>query len=917
MPRRLSFPLLRLEEQPVLFLSLVFIGGLLAAAFLSVHCWLLLAGAAVLAAGFKSRGTTAVLLAGIFCAGGALMGVQNQARESSLRRFLAARVTAEEPLEIRGTLDRAPELAPDRIYLSIAVEEIAIAGQKTLQSGRVQISVPFRDPESRAEYDALAIDYGSRIRWLGSLGQRPGFRNPGAPDFDELLEYRGFDATGWVKSPLLIERLESAGGNPILAGLYSFRARSLRILLRSLRQPGAGILAAALFGNRHFLSQGAADSFRAGGTFHLLIISGSHFAMISLLAMWLVARFVRRQWLRIVCVLATMWGYALMIGLESAIARSVTMLTIGLAGLLVFRTGPSPNTLGSVAVALLAWEPRDVFNPAFQLTYLTVAIIVLLSAPLYSRIRKIGEWQPTALTPYPPRSGRALKWIAEILFWNEREFQAEMKQAHIRFRLDKARFAIRLNRWRLQPLPAGIVVTLLVTTAIQIGLLPLMIVYFHRFSVVAFIANVIESLLISLLMAAGAVFLALHWLIGDWSGPIASLVDAIGRWSVQAGDVLLRLPRASFRVPDLDDRWRWLYIVFFLAMSLLIVCVNEWNPFRKGDEADARRRRIGGCAAAIIGLCLVLSIGSIIILHPFPHRYAPGRLAVTFLDVGQGDAMLIRFPQGKTMLLDSGGRLEFGGQEFEDGEEDVFIEDRIGIGEAAVMPYLWHLGLKRLDWIVASHADADHVAAFNEIVRGFEIGGAIRGVSSKMGPDLFDRAVLLSGARLDRVKQGDGWEVDGVRMDVLWPPAMPGAASLSDNDESIVLRVRFGRRAFLLTGDIEKTAERFLLASQADLRADVLKVAHHGSRTSSTAEFLDRVAPAHAVISAASPSPFGHPHPDVLARLKERAANIWRTSHCGAITFTTDGEDLQVETFVKCESGSQSGDNASRSSHAR
>jgi competence protein ComEC len=127
------------------------------------------------------------------------------------------------------------------------------------------------------------------------------------------------------------------------------------------------------------------------------------------------------------------------------------------------------------------------------------------------------------------------------------------------------------------------------------------------------------------------------------------------------------------------------------------------------------------------------------------------------------------------------------------------------------------------------------------------------------------------------------------------------SATTSDNNQSLVLRVRFGERSFLLTGDIEKEAEARMVASGGDLRADVLKVAHHGSRTSSTAEFLERVKPRFAVISVASPSPFGHPHAEVMNRLREGNVSIRQTSQCGAITISTDSHDLRVQTFAKCE----------------
>src|SRR5262245_51999810 len=419
------------------------------------------------------------------------------------------------------------------------------------------------------------------------------------------------------------------------------------------------------------------------------------------------------------------------------------------------------------------------------------------------------------------------------------------------------------------------------------------------------------------LMIAGAVYLLFYSLIGNWALPLAKIVDALGWLAVRAGDLLLLPRKASFRVPDWGNGERWVFTAFFLCVLVLILLVNEWNPFRKGDEPNDSKRRTVGRAWAMSSALALIVIGSLLVIHPFEHEYERGRLSVTFLDVGQGDAILIRFPRGRVMMLDSGGIGAFNSGEESDTDEDLFVEDRIGIGEAAVMPYLWHLGIKRLDWIAASHADMDHAGGFPEIVRGFEIGEAIRGARTKARPDLFDKAVYLSQALLRTVKRGDGFEIDGVRIEILSPAAEPDQPPMSDNNESLVMRVGFGQRAFLLTGDIEKEAEQLLTRSINDLRSGILKVAHHGSRTSSTGGFLGQVKPQHAVISVADPSPFGHPHPEALARLETTGAQIWRTSRCGAITISTDGNDLRVETFVKCGSDARSGDNASRSFRER
>src|SRR5574341_2396387 len=395
MPRRLSLTRLSATEQPLVFIASSFIAGLLFAARfqLSVSVWLIVSAVLWLSVSvcllMERDGwiVTGLLLALSFFCGCALWAINEatvgEDRGRSL--FEHGEWTGEEPVEIWGTLNEAPELAPDRIYLSVAVEKIATFGKERAASGVVQIVAPLNDDESRNEYDQLAIDYGSRVRALGHLNNRSGYRNPGAPDFDEMLEHRGFDATGVIKSPLLIENLGAGKRNAILHQLYRIRANALAVTLRSFTQPTSGILAAALFGNRHFLSRDTAETFRAGGTFHLLVISGLHVAMIALVALWLAKRLSDLRIVQYALVLALMWAYALMVGAQPSITRAVVMLSVALVGQLIFRASIGANTLAASAIALLAWQPRDIFNPAFQLSFLTVLMIVAFTSSLYLR----------------------------------------------------------------------------------------------------------------------------------------------------------------------------------------------------------------------------------------------------------------------------------------------------------------------------------------------------------------------------------------------------------------------------------------------------------------------------------------------------------------------------------------------------
>lgn len=875
---------------------------------------------------WQRNAASLVLLFG-FTASGATLWVLNESQvdQTRVRKMLEQEVIKpSEPVEIIGTLSASPELAPDRIYLSLEAECIKTFGREHQASGTVQLLVAGLDEEdSQKEYDALRLDYGSRVRVLAYVRSAHGYRNPGAVDFDELLEHRGYDAMGSIKSPLLIEKLGDAPSSRMLTFLYRWRARGIAVILHDFKQPTQGVLIASLFGNQHFLSRETAENFRESGTFHLLVISGLHVAMlaaivlalVNLLTKWL----VDSRTLRFVLVAMALWFYALMVGAQPAITRSTLMLTVVLFAQLIFRIAPGANTLAASALALLIWNPRDYLNPSFQLSFATVASTILLAAALVRRVQKIGAWRPSSLTPYPPRVFKWARWIAEVLFWNEAKFRADMKRETIHYKLDKARaaqilstFGGRIVQWCL----AGTFTAMVTTIIVQISLLPIMIAEFHRVSFISPIANIVEGALMFALMIASGTYLFFRAVAFSLFSAakvavivikLASLVQMLGDLLTNASEPLRHLPKASFRVPDFgEDSWK-IYLAYFVLLAILIYALDAWNPFQpqrsKSKPQSWARRWSLRYAPLFVVFATIISLAALLAFHPCPHKYERGRLSITFLDVGQGDAMLISFPRGRLMLLDSGGQPSFTMSEQIGESIEVFREDRSGIGELAVAPYLWYRGIKRLDAIAASHAHPDHTEGFNDIVPSFEIGEAFTGV---LAPDdahfaQFKSALDRTAIRLSSLSRGQDFEWDDVRVEVLAPFTEQLQLRRSENNESLVLRLRYGQRSFLLTGDIERKAEEMLVATGCDLRADVLKVAHHGSRTSSTKDFLEQVKPRYAVISVAAPSPFGHPHKEALENLRSVNAKVLQTSQCGAITFSTDGEDLRLETFDKCQ----------------
>jgi competence protein ComEC len=274
-------------------------------------------------------------------------------------------------------------------------------------------------------------------------------------------------------------------------------------------------------------------------------------------------------------------------------------------------------------------------------------------------------------------------------------------------------------------------------------------------------------------------------------------------------------------------------------------------------------------------------------------------LHIDFLDVGQGDSALITFPDGKTLLVDGGGKFRLvldGGETGEPFEPDIR-----GIGDAVVSEFLWNRGYSHVDAILATHADADHIQGLADVARNFDIGSAIFGRMPPDDPDFAELATVLGrrGIPYGLLARGDRLKYGEATVEVLYPLATDDPVAVSDNDHSVVLRIIMGSRSFLLTGDIERRAEAELVSSGGTLAADLIKVAHHGSRTSSTQSFIDAVGAKYAVISVGSSSRFGHPHAEVVDRWTASGAKVMTTGERGTVSISTDGRDLEIKTYER------------------
>jgi competence protein ComEC len=399
-------------------------------------------------------------------------------------------------------------------------------------------------------------------------------------------------------------------------------------------------------------------------------------------------------------------------------------------------------------------------------------------------------------------------------------------------------------------LPLRVDLAVAASLAAQGALAPVLAAWFHRVAPAAVVLNIVAVPLSGAVLLTGFAVLAI--------APLGAGAAHL------AGDVAWVAARALRVSGDLGPLGPWLDLRV-AAPSFLALALHAG-----GLGLVYRGRRAAGLGL-LVACHLALVAGGL-------ARPADGRLHLTVIDVGQGDSLLLRSPSGRAMVVDAGGSRD----------------PRFDPGERRVAPELWRQGVHRLDALVVTHAHPDHVGGAPFLLRAFRVTQLWEGPAPLRDPvwRRVDARLSAGGATRLTVAEGMGVDWDGVGISVLGPlrPRRPPLAVR--NEDSVVLDVMFGEVHLLLTGDVAGDAERALRVP----RSIVVKVPHHGSRSSSGEGFLASAGPRLAIVSAGAHNPFGHPHPEVLARYLRSGALVLRTDRDGTVDVATDGRGVWVRT---------------------
>ena len=807
-------------ERPLVPLALVFAGGivfghkclspsqgLILPVFLSVAVFLL-------AVPLLSRTPGIIcLLIAFFLTGALLDMVRHQ--PSRLLPYALRR----EKAVIEGTLLEPVRIMDHTGKFTLTAHLLIINGMSLpLRNEKIAVTLYSHVP---------VLGPGQKIRFPARLKPFKNFNNPGRYDYESAMKLKGFTCAAAISDGRYIVVMGKSLLPLSLELLKRIQTPVRTFFTQTLGPEAAALYRAIVLGERQAVSRELREAFNRTGLGHVLAVSGLHVGLV----VWAVFFFFRwmltRSYvmpLRIDVTKAAavmscfpVLGYIFLAGFQISAQRAMFMVLAFLLSLILGRRKEVWSTLALAGLLILAIDPHAVFSMSFQLSFSAVIGILWLSPPL-------------------------MKILSPAIGAKEKSGSAVVRTYL-----------------------AGLVA---VCVAATIFLLPLVLFFFHRFSIISIAANlmvvpvlgmwVLPLALVSVLLLPLSTFIAagvLHasaWgldlminIIRFWSGP-----DRAAIWTVTPN------------IPEILLYYAFLFFVY-----------------------SCRHRTWAKAGVIGVAILFLADAGYWINRVKFNRE-----LIVTFIDVGQANAALVEFPGGKKMMIDGGG----------------FSRDYFDVGRMVLAPFLWHEKILKIDYLVLTHPQSDHMNGLRFIAKTFHPEEFWYNGDQVKTPSFVELMHILKDKNV-RKRIPDLQEerrINGVKIEVLHPG--PGKRVLSQydrkaglNNRSLVLKISYAGASFLFPGDLEQKGEKVLISHAGrSLRSDVLLCPHHGSRNSSSGPFLKRVKPAVCVISSGEGNRFGFPHRETLERLRKTGCTIIRTDRAGAIRFTVAPDEFHMTTFL-------------------
>ena len=659
---------------------------------------------------------------------------------------------------------------------------------------------------------------GRRIRAPVALRAFEIWRNPGSPTETWQRLHQPADVGGSIKSAALITIERGPWWREAVAEIRRYVRRVSARDVAPYSEQSAAIVTAILIGDRAGLDDAVVRRLQMAGTYHVIAISGGNVALVTAVALFVLRFLFRSARAPLLLTLGLVLIYGAIVGTQASVSRAVVAAAIYLALGLVGVVPKPLNTIALVAAILAVLDPLTMIDIGAWLSFGATFGIIVVAS-------RIGDALTRPRAPGPARPPRIATWGRA---WS--------------------RAAVAL---------------LAATIAAEAALWPIAAAVFSRVGIAGLALNFIAIPAMAVVEIGGFVLLAIDPIWPQAAALGGHVVDLAARALVSSASLVDVVHWLSWRVPPVSRGWT---VAYYVAWAVCLWPRPGWRWPKRVAAASVL------LVAAVVGWPIAGS------------GAAPpaGTLRVTMIDVGQGDAIAVQFPNGRALLVDAGGVAGF------------------DIGGRVVSPALWRLGVARLEWLAFTHPDFDHIGGTVSVARDMgprEIWEGVPVERNAARAALRD-AELAAGVVWRRLQAGDSIDVGGARVDVWSPPRPDWERPKSRNEDSIVLSIRYRDVQVVLTGDAGEEFES-RLAPEIDLAPiRILKVGHHGSRSSSTAGFVRAIAPQVALISVGAGNLFGHPAPDVVERYEAIGAQVFRTDLDGAVSVSTDGHEARIESVT-------------------
>lgn len=637
------------------------------------------------------------------------------------------------------------------------------------------------------------------------------------------FNYRAYLARQGIASVMRqpkIEVVQSGYGNWLLQRVYSLRQRLARSLAGSLPEPQASLANGVLLGLRGDIPREVNEAFTRSGTTHLLAISGQNITIVVGIIVGLAAWALgRRRPTYLIVAAAVVWLFSMLVGGQPPVIRAAVMASVFLGAEYAGRPGSAPTALALAAAVMAGISPSIVWDVSFQLSFLSMAGLVYL-AP---RFQELAE---------------------------------------------KAR------------LPGAVALGLSVSLGALLATWPVMAYDFGRVSLVGLPATALASPALPVIMLTSGLAATLGTIaapLGIALGWVAWLPLTYLLWVAKGSAAV---PSASLTVQSFPPS---LVAAYYAVMAATLAAVSRWGNVKPYLQRVATwlKCRSGALAGRVSWkwASFVLAPATVLLWTASLTTPPGDRAAVSFLDVKEGEAILIRTPARHYILIDGGGDAQ-----------------SLNVELAKRLPF-WK---RKLDLVVLTTPRAGNVGGLVEVLERYwikEVWQTGPPPPRLVSPAFVQWERLLDERGIRAVRASRGLKLiegDYLTLETLYPPSTPGALR---NGDTLVLRLKVGVVSFLFASDIDESVERELVAERVVIESTVLKVANHGGAGASSEGFLARVKPSAAVVTAPE-SPFQQPDPEVMRRLRQRLGvdHVYITPEHGSVDFTTDGKRLWVRT---------------------